>query len=235
MSAREALPARMLSISVRESRMFVERILLTCRLPSGCVHGIRECVLLSEGLGLGGLRHLLECHAALRMDRFGDLRVEEIAPSALEVDGAGLHAWLLLPTVTDLAVDVARRHGRSTVTMKNLASPGELAVAAALATRHGAVAAVAGGRIETHNGPRPHGLQQWDPVLHHAVRHGFEVEEGLWREVHRLANTALAPDSVLSRRHAGPVVLRDDGSIQGRLPQDDDFDINMLKKVPPTP
>ena len=99
MSARENLPPRVLSVSVRECRMFVERILLTCGLPSGYVHGVRDCVLLSEALGLGGLRHLLECHATLRMDRFADLRVRESDDGSLEVDGANLHAWLLLPGV----------------------------------------------------------------------------------------------------------------------------------------
>ncbi len=232
MSAREALPPRMLSISVRECRMFVERILLICGLPSGYVHGVRECVLLSEALGLGGLRHLLERHAALRMDRFGNLRVHERADGTLEFDGAGLHAWLLLPTLVDLAVDAARRAGRSKVQVENVEDIRELAVATALAVRHGAIVEVSGSAIETRNGSRPRTAAQWDPLLHAAMQHGFAVEEVRWREVHRLANTALAPDSVLSRRHAGPVVLKDDGSIQGRLPQDDDFDINMLKKVP---
>jgi len=232
MSARENLPPRVLSVSVRECRMFVERILLTCGLPSGYVHGVRDCVLLSEALGLGGLRHLLECHATLRMDRFADLHVRERDDGSLDVDGANLHAWLLLPTLVDLAVDGSRRAGRCTIEVQNTQHPRELAVAAALSARHGAVAEVDGGRINMRNGSRPRTAEQWDPILHDAVRHGLAVEEPLWREVHRLANTALAPDSVQSRRHAGPVVLRDDGSIQGRLPQDDDFDMNMLKKVP---
>jgi hypothetical protein len=40
---------------------------------------------------------------------------------------------------------------------------------------------------------------------------------------------------VVSRRHAGPVILQDDGTVLGRLPGDDDFDINMLRKVPAQP
>lgn len=231
MSARDAIPGRLLSISVRECRMFVERILLTCRLPSGYVHGVREAVFLSEGLGLGGLRHLLDCHAELRMDGFERIRVQEAAEGELLVDGAGLHAWILLPTLVDLAVDGARRQGRAVLRVTNAASPAELAVASALATRQGAAIEVRDGRLEARNAPRPRRAEQWDPVLHRALRNGYAVEEALWREVHRLANTALAPDSAQSRRHAGPVVLRDDGTIQGRLPQDDDFDMNMLKKV----
>lgn len=231
MSARDAIPGRMLSISVRECRMFVERILLTCRLPSGYVHGVREAVFLSEGLGLGGLRHLLECHATLRMDGFEHLRVREKADGDLHVDGAGLHAWILLPTVVDLAVDGARRLGRAGVTVTGVASPAELGVASALARRQAAVIEARDGRLEARNAPHPRTAEQWDPILHRALRNGYAVEETLWREVHRLANTALAPDSVQSRRHAGPVILRDDGTLQGRVPQDDDFDMNMLKKV----
>ena len=64
-------------------------------------------------------------------------------------------------------------------------------------------------------------------------KHGYEVAESTWRGMHALSNRALAPDSVVSRRHAGPVVLADDGRLLGRVPGDDDFDMNMLKKVAP--
>lgn len=219
---------RTLHVSVREARMSVERTLLTCGIPGGAVHGVRECVLLSEALGLGGFRHLLGGHGALRWDAFA--RVEF---RGFMLDGGGIHAWLVLPTLVDLAVAQARREGETTIDVTNVAAGQELKVAEALARRYGAVTAVAGGRVSTRNAPRPVSMEQWDPLLLAAFRHGFDVEEDSWRALHSLSNGALAPDSVQSRRHAGPVVVNDDGSILGRLPQDDDFDMSMLKKVAP--
>jgi hypothetical protein len=229
---------RMLSVSVREGRMFVDRILLTCGLPSGYVHGVRECVLLSQALGLGGLQHLLDGHGALEMAKLGALRVEERG-EGLTVDGGGIHAWLLLPTLTDLAVDLARKSGRATVQIVNLAAIAELRIAEALAKRYGAAAYVTlaqggkGALLTMSNGSQPRSFEQRDPVMHAAMRDGFAVDEVLWRAIHALSNEALAPDSVVSRRHAGPVILQDDGTILGRKPQDDDFDLDMLKKVTP--
>ena len=222
---------RTLHVSVREARMCVDRILLTCGLPSGYVHGVRECVLLSQSLGLGGFGHLLTGHAAVRMEGFERIRVT--GEDSLMVEGAGLHAWVLLPTLVDLAVDAARRHGSASAQVANVARAEELAVAAALATRYGARIHVEGGRLGVKHHARPRSAVQWDPLLDAAMRNGYDVEEKLWRAVYALSNTALAPDSVVSRRHAGPVVLADDGSLLGRLPQDDDFDMNMLKKVAP--
>jgi hypothetical protein len=217
------------SVSVRESRMCVERILLTCGIPSGFVHGVRDCVLLSEALGLGGFAYLLENHARLDWSRHALVRAED-AGSSLRVDGGGAHAWLLLPTLVDLAVDVARRNGVARVLVSNVEAALELRVAAALAHRYGA--RITGESIWTvMNAARPLDAAQRDPLLHRAMLKGFEVDGALWRAVHELSNRALAPDSVASRRHAGPVVLGDDGELLGRVPQDDDFDMNMLTKV----
>jgi hypothetical protein len=221
---------RTLDVSVREARMFVDRILLTCGIPGGYVPGVRECVLLSEALGLGGLRHLLDVHGTLRMDDYGAVRATDTA-DGLAIDGSGLHAWLLLPSLVDLAVDAARRRGAARIDVSNIQQDRELPVAGALAKRYGARIEGANPMV-ARNAPHPRTAAQWDPLLDDAVKHGFPVKESLWRAVHKLSNNALAPDSVVSRRHAGPVVLADDGRLLGRVPQDDDFDMNMLKKVP---
>lgn len=240
MSANLAIDPRILSVSVREGRMFVERILLTCGLPSGYVHGVRECVLLSQAIGLGGLQHLLEECDALDMDAFGRMQVRD-SEGALLIDAAGLHAWVVLPVLADLAVDEARKAGRANVKVTNIAAIAELEVIAALARRYGASAHVSispdatEATIVVTNASRPRSFEQWDPVMHAAMRDGFAVEETLWRAVHARSNKALAPDSVVSRRHAGPVIVTDDGTIVGRQPSDDDFDMNMLRKVAAQP
>jgi hypothetical protein len=211
--------------------MCVERILLTCGLPSGYVHGVRDCVLLSQALGLGGFKELLQGDSAIRMDGFDRIRISG-DDAELTFDGAGLHAWLLLPTLVDLAVDAARRYGNATMKLLTVALVSEMPVAGALARRYGAE--IKGqDLLLVKNTSRPLAAEQWDPLLYAAMRNGFDVEESLWRALHKRSDQALAPDSVVSRRHAGPVVLTEDGSIAGRLPQDDDFDMNMLKKVAP--
>jgi hypothetical protein len=219
--------------------MCVDRILLTCGVPSGYVHAARECVLLSQALGLGGFQALLLGRGGIDMHLFSAMQVEEHKDSGLVIEAAGTHAWLLLPTLTDLTVDIARRSGRATASVKNVAEPDELQIVSALAKRHGASAYFAkdgnGVTVSVSNAARPRSAEQWDPLLHAAMRDGFPVEESLWRAVHAQSNSALAPDSVVSRRHAGPVILQDDGTIFGRRPQDDDFDMNMLRKVPTTP
>jgi hypothetical protein len=224
---------RTLHVAVREARLCIGRILLTCGLPSGAVHGVQECVLLSQSLQLGGFRALLENPAALDWTAYRSARFELGADGTLAVDGGGVHAWLLLPALTDLAVDLARRNGSARVKVSNVAGASELPVASALAKRYGATGEVSGTLVVMHNASRPRTAAQWDPLLDAAMRHGYDVEESLWRAVHELSNGALAPDSPGSRRHAGPVVLADDGRLLGRVPQDDDFDMNMLKKVAP--
>ena len=219
---------RTLHVSVREARMSVERTLLICGIPGGAVHGVRECVLLSEALGLAGFRYLLQEHASLQWRAF-----ERIEFKGTTLDGGGIHAWLLLPTLVDLAVAQARRDGTTSVAVANVLAPQELKVAEALVKRYGAAAEVTGSTLSVRNASRPVTAEQWDPFLLAAFRHGFDVEEGIWRALHSLSNSALAPDSIQSRRHAGPVVVRDDGSIEGRVPQDDDFDMSMLKKAAP--
>lgn len=214
-------------MSVREARMFVGRILLTCGVPSGAVHGVQECILMSQALGLGGFALLLKEYGALHWSRYRNLRLKDEDV----LDGGGLHSWLALPSIMDLAVDRARRLGGSALRLENFGAARELAVAPALAKRYGAVAEVSGTLLTVRNASRPVTAEQWDPLLLAALRDGYESDEATWKAMHALGNRALAPDSVVSRRHAGPVVLADDGRLLGRIPQDDDFDMNMLKKV----
>jgi hypothetical protein len=218
--------------------MYVGRILLTCGVSSGAVHAVTECILASECAGHGGFAALLEAYADLRMHAFDRIRLTDVDPRTLEVDGGENHAWILAPTLIDLAVDVARRQGAAYLRVRNLRAAGELAIVPHLARRHGAIAKVttdeSSASLEVSNGSPPRRPEQWDPLLMQALQEGYPVSESLWRNLHALSNGALAPDSVVSRRHAGPVILLDDGTVLGRQPSDDDYDPNMLKSVPPT-
>ncbi len=232
---------RSIAMSVREARMYVGRILLTCGLPSGMVHAVTECILTSQSAGYGGFASLLRSYGDLRMDGFARLRLVDVDPCTLDVEAGDVHAWILAPTLIDLAVDTARRQGSATLHVRDVLEAGELRILSHLARRHGALADVAadggerGMTVTVCNGSPPRHAEQWDPLLMQALKHGYPITEALWRDLHSLSNNALATDSVLSRRHAGPVILLDDGTIVGRQPSDDDFDPNMLKSVTSPP
>lgn len=231
----QANESSFIQVSVREARMAVERILLTCELPKGYVAAVRECVLLSQSLGLGGFAAIGQAHATLARPDLSRMGAAEPAAGMTDFDGGGLHAWLVLPTAMDLAVAQARHDGRSELRVRNVGEPGELRVAEALAARHGCTAQVtddAGATLVTvTNGPRPHGMAQWDPLLKHAMDHGWRFDRAHWRDIYALSNKALAPDSVLSRRHAGPVLVDAQGRVVGRTPIDDETDLRTLTNV----
>jgi hypothetical protein len=236
------LRARTIHVSVREARMCVDRILLLAGLPSGYVSAVRDGVLISQGLGLGGLAGLLAVYPQLDMAAFAAMQVDEVQQDILHIDAAGLHAWLIAPTVVDLAVDIARRHGRGQVRIHAATAVAELRIIGELTKRHGASATVLEWNgddapadctmVTVMNAPRPRSLERANPLLHDALAHGFPMNETLWRALHTASNAALAPDSVVSRRHAGPVILQDDGTLFGRVPADDDFDPKMLSTIP---
>jgi len=234
-------PPRMVAVSVREARMWVERILLVAGLPPGYVPATRECVLVSQALALGGFRRLLAVYDGLEMGRFAKIAVDSSHDEELAVDAAGLDAWVLAPTLTDLAVDVARKCGRADVRVRRVLDVDELQVITALARRQGANATVLASHGDADGGSaavrvtnlaQPGSVEEADPLLHDALLNGFPVDEALWKAVYDLQKRALARDSVVSRRHAGPVIMLDDGTIVGRRPNDDDFDPTMLRSVP---
>lgn len=229
-------PSQSIQVSVREARMTIERILMTCGIPKGYVPAVRDGILLSQSLGLAGFEGVLEAHSALTKARPEGLEVTEAADGRLRLDAQGMHAWLVLPAAMDLAVDEARRMGRGAVEITHCLAPGELDMAPAWARRYGVVATVRHGReggtvIDTRNGTRPRELRQSDPWLYQALCCGYAYPHARWRKLYELSNLALAPDSVASRRHAGPVVVDDQGRIVGRTPVDDETDLTTLTTV----
>ncbi len=224
-----------IQVSVREARMAVERTLMTCGIAKGYVPAVRDCVLLSQSMGLAGFEGLLGQHAALSGADLTAIQLLDFDQDPMLLDGGGLHAWLVLPGAVDIGVAAARTRGSSTLRLVNVAHFAELQIAQALASRYATVAEVHPGQSETViklcNGPRPHGMAQWDPHLHQAIRHGYTFGRQRWREIYALSNKALAPDSVTSRRHAGPVLVDAAGQIVGRTPVDDETDLRTLTHV----
>ena len=229
--------SRTINVSVREGRLVVDRVLLTLDIPAGYVPAVREVILTSQSLGLGGFGHLLVCADSIAEPYLNTVTVRDAPDKIFRIEGHGIHAWMLVPTIIDLLVDQARRSGSATMVLAGVRKPRELKVMSALAARYGAEIAVDADsradevRAMARNAPPPRSLEDWDPLLIRAMRDRFAVEEPMWRSLYTLSNRALAPDSVLSRRHAGPIILSEDGTIVGRQPADDDFDPQMLNSV----
>ena len=82
------------TLSVRETRMIVERILLTTGLPDGFVPAVGNCILYSQALRLGGLAAF-----AMSIDTIAAARLADIAlveeQGACILDAGRNHAWLV--------------------------------------------------------------------------------------------------------------------------------------------
>lgn len=223
-----------LLISVREARLTLDRIFLAAGVPDGLVPSVRECALVSAALGLGGFAMVMAQHAAIGA-RCADAEPLCVVGNddPLTIDCRGRHAWLIGATTLDVALAEAQGGGGH-VTLHDVGCGEELAVLTALARRHGARADVhvtgtdATLAVSLQTAPRT--LAEWDPVLERALHDGLTCDAALWWQLHDLSNRALSPDTVESRRHAGPIIVTDDGRIIGR-PVDDDTDVSLLKKA----
>jgi hypothetical protein len=234
----------------REIRLVVERLLLLTPLPFGFVPAVRDVVLYSAIAGLGGLPLLLDRLEALKRADPRAIRVAEPEPGRFEVDCADQHAWVALPSLLDLAAEGVALHRSAVVTVTAVQDPGELLAAAGLGRRQGLLAfgAIGAARVAAPcaEGAAPGWLRATDaaatlfaapaephpglvdPLLDRALREGMQVPAELWWRAHHLSNTALAPDTVESRRHAGPLIVMPDGTVIGRKDNDDDTDFTLL-------
>jgi hypothetical protein len=223
-----SLVTETLALSVRETRMIVERILLACGLPDGLVPAVRDCVLYSQALGQGGLALLQQDLAVLQEAKPHAMGLEDDGGTRLVLDGAGQHAWIAAPAALDLALDRYRSRGDGEVVVVNVAAGEELRVLAGLAGRYGARATVSdvSGRPGHAVRVTADGLAETDAVFEAACQHGLRVPHRLWQDLYALSHQALTPDSIESRRHAGPVMVDAQGRIHGR--DDDDTDFTLL-------
>ncbi len=222
----------------REIRLVVERMLLLTALPIGMVPAVRDVLLYSAATGLGGMPALREDFSVLRS---ADPRVIEIADKTAgcaTMAANGQHAWVALPLVLDALSELVTSHGSAALGISGALRPEELTIACAMGGRAGLrIFALRGGH-GTMPGMEPlpegdivlvaaHG-DAADPVLDRVLREGVATEAALWWELHHLSNTSLSADTPESRRHAGPVIVLEDGRIIGRSDHDDDTDISLL-------
>lgn len=229
-----AITTGSLTIALRESRLIVERLLMQTGMPSGCLVGVREAVIVSEALRLGGYARLSTLQPTLGAATTEPLRIEDGAPGApLVVQANGQHAWLIAQALVDLLLAEAAAGGAMSLRVHGSGEPGELAVVLPLAARLGAVIELrqdANGVATLtllHRAPPP--PDRTDALLWRVIRDGLEVDAVLWWSLYHRSMAALAPDSVVSRRHAGANVVDDGGRVLGRM-TDDDTDFNLLRK-----
>lgn len=215
-----------LTISLRECRMVLERLLQHAGVDNGLLLAVRDCALYSAALPVSGFAGLERHVDLLRRATVKPMRLVEEAP-LLRVDCAGHHAWLVADGLLDLAVDAFRRTGSATVVADHVSAPVELGVVEGLAERYGLAAAIV---------PRADGGQRLcldlrpprkPTVLDEVRRHGIVVDAALWWRLYEASKAALAPDSFESRRHAGTVRIEADGRIIGRN-DEDETDLTML-------
>lgn len=218
---------RSITLSVRETRMIVERILLTTGLPAGLVPAVGNAILYSQAAGLSGLAGFQRTIGTLKAARHDAIRLTDND----RLDGGGQHAWLLADDVLDLALAQHRMHGAGEITVSHVAEAAELRVIAALAERHRAQASVDligdDGAVIRITADR---LPGTDAVMDAALRDGLTVSHALWRALYDRSADALTPDSIESRRHAGPVMVDAEGRVHGR--DDDDTDFELLLGQP---
>jgi hypothetical protein len=139
-----------------------------------------------------------------------------------------------VPNLIDLALAEARAGRHGAVRVRNVAEAPELALLRGYAGRFGAEldldiksGGVAIARITSDRPDRP------DEILNRALMHGMPVPKALWEELYAKSHEALTPDSIVSRRHAGPVMVDAEGRVHGR--DDDDTDFTLLGVTPASP
>jgi hypothetical protein len=221
-------PSTELPLSLRESRMLLERVFQHLGVDDGLLHSVKDCALYSAALGLTPFAELHR-HFPMVQD-FAPQRMRLLDDGELpRVDAGGQHAWIVAESVLDLAIDRYRRTGAAKVGVSNVGEPKELGVVAGLAEAHGLAASVqvdANGTATVIMGPRE-AIRQ--TVLDRVRRQGLPTTCGAWEAMLALSKKALAPDSPLSRTHNGDIMVRPDGTVVGRRDEEyADMDLALL-------
>ncbi|MDO9524758.1 MAG: hypothetical protein Q7J57_04370 [Gemmobacter sp.] len=215
-----------LNVMPREMRMMSERVFSLTSLPKGFALSLSDLPMYSQMQGLGGLALLERRHRALLAADAGALRIAAENGATVSLDAAGQHSWVALPSALDLLAELCARLGHAEVTVQGAVDDQELALATGLGLRLGlAVTLVSSGVLAATPCPCS------DPVLDRALRDGALIDADLWWRIYALAQTALAPDTPVSRRHAGVIIVTEDGTVIGRKDNDDDSDMSLLVRA----
>ncbi|MEO4001772.1 hypothetical protein [Mesorhizobium sp. CAU 1732] len=220
-----------LRIMPREMRLMSERILSLTALPKGFFTAVIDHVMYSQKLAFGGFAMLETRFDVLAKADPAKIAIASETAGTLELDAAGEHAWFVVPTLLDLAGEFVARFGEARITVANALDPAELKIAQALAGRTGLALTVREGDAPVFTAtaqPLTGIVAQDDPTLWALLCDGVQIDAELWWRTYHHAKKALAADTVVSRRHAGPMIVNEDGTVIGRKDNDDETDISFL-------
>lgn len=214
-----------LRVMPREMRLMSERIFSLSSLPKGFFLTVVDFPMYSQKLSLGGFQLLEECGESFKTANPSRLHiVAEETDRKIILDAAGEHAWFVLPSALDLLGEITTSFDEGQVTITNVRDLQEMAIAAAYGPRVGLVVTVDGNVLSARKAE----TAVVDETLQALLEEGAEIDAGLWWGVYHHAKQALATDSLVSRRHAGAVIVNEDGTVIGRKDNDDETDVSFL-------
>lgn len=221
---------REFSVTLRESRMVIERLLQFKGVHPGRRWPVADAGMFSASLGLSGFEQMEET-LDLLVEGCGRLsRVRDEGEGAVALDAAGKHAWLVAEEVSDLVTEQARLHGTATVTVENVLAPEEIRVVAAIVQKHGL-----GATVEVTGQDRAEVRLCLDAAepreLRRIAEERIPVDPELWWHLFHLSNEAQAPDTRLSRMHTGSVIMLEDGSLVSADDEEfEEMDMSILER-----
>lgn len=222
---------QILRVMPREMRLMSERIFSMTGQPKGFFFAVQDLPMYSHKLGLGGFALLEKRFDALCVARPEMISIVSEDAGKLRLDGKSQHAWFVLPAAIDLLGELVSRFGEAEIVVADAVDLEEFKVAEAFAQRSGlSVVVTVGGEAVLRASRRSLSgdVRQDDPLLWSLLEDGLAIPAELWWRIYHHAKKALAPDSVVSRRHAGPMIVNQDGTIIGRKDNDDETDVSFL-------
>ena len=213
-----------LTISLREARLILERLVQAAGAPPGMLISARDVAVAVAVATPAGFAAMPEWIAALRNSFPRPLAITKDGDTFV-VDCGGQHAFYCAEALLDLAVDADRRNAGA-IRASGIGAPSALAALTVLAERHGYDAELTEETGAIAIGLRPRRASK-RLTLDRIRLEGHPVPAKLWWQLYEGALDALAPDSFESRRHAGTVRVEADGRLVGRN-DEDETDLSML-------
>ncbi len=235
-----------ITLSIRETRLVVERLLQAQGLPLGAVPAVRDYVLVAQAAGLDALTALRDGLSQADRALGGAVLHRATGDGATEVDCRAQSAVVVAPALLDLALAGAPGE-RVELRVVDVMRPSLLAALAEQAPAHGAELTVAidsrgvtvtatraaASAADTDASAPYAGIADTrlrrlvaltgSLPLARAVDEGLPVAEQLWWDLFHASNQALSEESLASLKHAGATAVTEEGEILPDLTDDDDF------------
>jgi hypothetical protein len=211
------------TMSVRECRLILERLLVASGLESGEVPAARDALLAAEIHGLGLLELI---HANPLSIPAQPVRYDETA-EAVFVDGTGHLSALLLPGLRDIILE----RGSVEIDISNISAPQLLQALESipeLDTSHidVQIASPTAATVTASPAEAPEAANRLAVRSERVTKahlNGLPVPGAVWLELYLRSNAALLEESAQTRSHAGYKDVDETGRIV--KPMDDDVDV----------